>query len=46
MSAAFDEVLEGGRGEDGALVFESGEPARQAVFSRSRATSTRACSRP
>ena len=32
MNAAFDEVLEGGRGEDGALVFEQSEPARPAVF--------------
>ena len=32
MSTAFDDVLESGRGEDGALVFESGEPARPAVF--------------
>ena len=32
MSAAFDEVLEGGRGEEGALVFERGEPASPAVF--------------
>jgi ATP-dependent helicase YprA (DUF1998 family) len=31
-AAAFDDVLAGGRGEDGALVFESGEPARPAVF--------------
>jgi hypothetical protein len=32
MSAAFDDVLDAGRGEDGALVFESGEAAREAVF--------------
>ena len=32
MSAAFDEVLEAGRGDDGQLVFESQEAARPAVF--------------
>jgi DEAD/DEAH box helicase domain-containing protein len=32
MSAAFDDVLAAGRGEEGALVFERGEPARDAVF--------------
>jgi DEAD/DEAH box helicase domain-containing protein len=32
MKAAFDEVLESGRGEDGALVFEQSEPASPAVF--------------
>ncbi len=32
MSAAFDDVLAAGRGEHGALVYESGEPARDATF--------------
>src|SRR4051812_3010819 len=32
MSADFDGVLDGGRGEGGAVVFEHGEPARPAVF--------------
>ena len=32
MSAAFDDVLEAGRGDEGALVFETQLEARPAVF--------------
>ena len=32
MSTPFDDVLASGRGLDGRLVFETGEPARPAVF--------------
>ena len=38
-------MLASGRGEDGALVFETRRPARPAVFTAFRATSIRACSR-